>query len=165
MFSQAGDSGSNGDNMHGVITVKKAARLRVGKKHFRNVALAFVMISAAGCALTPEPITPEERAALVSTDRRHLFENQEPVTGPISLEEAIARAIKYNYDYRLTAMDQALQNRQLDLSRYDMLPKLAASAAGTARSNENLTVSENTRTGVGPPIPRSARTRNAPPPT
>ena len=134
--------------MHGVITVKKAARLRVGKKHFRNAALAFVMISATGCAVTPEPITPEERVALIAADRKHLFENQEPVTGPISLEEAIARAIKYNYDYRLTAMDQALQNRQLDLSRYDMLPKLVASAAGTARSNENLTVSENTRTGV-----------------
>jgi outer membrane protein TolC len=133
--------------MHGVITVKKAARLRVGKKRFRNAALAFVMISATGCAVTPEPITPEERVALIAADRKHLFENQEPVTGPISLEEAIARAIKYNYDYRLTAMDQALQNRQLDLSRYDMLPKLVASAAGTARSNENLTVSENTRTG------------------
>jgi outer membrane protein TolC len=134
--------------MHDVITMKKAVRLQPGKKHLQYAALAFVMISAAGCALTPEPITPEERAALVSADRKHLFENQEPVTGPISLEEAIARAIKYNYDYRLTAMDQALQNRQLDLSRYDMLPKLAASAAGTARSNENLTVSENTRTGV-----------------
>lgn len=133
--------------MHDVITMKKAARLQPGKKHLHYAALAFVMISAAGCALTPEPITPEERAALVSADRRNLLENQEPVTGPISLEEAIARAIKYNYDYRLTAMDQALQNRQLDLSRYDMLPKLAASAGGTARSNENLTVSENKRTG------------------
>jgi outer membrane protein, multidrug efflux system len=29
-----------------------------------------------------------------------------------------------------------------------MLPKLVASAGGTARSNENLTVSENTRTGI-----------------
>lgn len=134
--------------MHDVITMKKAARLQPGKKHLRHAALAFVMISAAGCALTPEPITPEERAVLISADRKHLFENQEPVTGPISLEEAIARAIKYNYDFRLTAMDQALQNRQLDLTRYDMLPKLAASAGGTARSNENLTVSENTRTGV-----------------
>jgi outer membrane protein TolC len=131
--------------MHDVITMKKAARLQPGKKHLHYAALAFVMISAAGCALTPEPITPEERAALVSADRKHLFENQEPVTGPISLEEAIARAIKYNYDYRLTAMDQALQNRQLDLSRYDMLPKLVASAGGTARSSENLTVSENSK--------------------
>ena len=131
--------------MHGVITVKKAARIRAGKKHFRYAALAFVMISAAGCAVTPEPITPEERVALIAADRKHLFENQEPVTGPISLEEAIARAIKYNYDYRLTAMDQALQNRQLDLSRYDMLPKLVASAGGTVRSNENLTVSENSK--------------------
>jgi outer membrane protein TolC len=134
--------------MHGVITVKKAARLQAGKKHFRYAALAFVMISATGCAVSPEPITPQERVALITADRKHLFENQEPVTGPISLEEAIARAIKYNYDYRLTAMDQALQNRQLDLSRYDMLPKLVASAGGTARSNENLTVSENTRTGI-----------------
>jgi outer membrane protein TolC len=139
--------------MHGVITVKKAARIRAGKKQFQYAALAFVMISATGCAVTPEPINPEERVALIAADRQRLFENQETVTGPITLEEAIARAIKYNYDYRLTAMDQALQNRQLDLTRYDMLPKLVASAAGTARSNENLTVSENKRTGQLSPDP------------
>ena len=103
---------------------------------------------------------------MIAADRKHLFENQEPLTGPISLEEAIARAIKYNYDYRLTAMDQALQNRQLDLSRYDMLPKLVASAGGTARSNENLDRQrEQAHWRQISPIPRSARIRNAPPPT
>jgi multidrug efflux system outer membrane protein len=70
------------------------------------------------------------------------------VTAPITLEEAMARAIKYNLDYRLGAMEQALQNRQLDVTRYDMLPKLVAGAGGTVRSNENLSVSRNTATGL-----------------
>ncbi|UEM02789.1 TolC family protein [Skermanella rosea] len=122
-------------------------RLR-GGRHFQLAALGLALLSASGCAITPEPVTPEERSALIAADRQALFRNQEPVTGPISLEEAMARAIKYNLDYRLTAMDQALQNRQLDLSRYDMLPRLVAAAGGTARSNENLSVTENTRTGV-----------------
>ena len=134
--------------MTGIISGGRVRRRLRGGRHFQIAALGLALLTASGCAITPEPVTPEERSALIAADRQALFRNQEPVTGPISLEEAMARAIKYNLDYRLTAMDQALQNRQLDLTRYDMLPRLVAAAGGTARSNENLSVSENTRTGV-----------------
>jgi outer membrane protein TolC len=133
--------------MNGITYDERLTVRLTGKRYLTSVALCALLLSA-GCALSPEPVTPEERAALISADRGNLFRDQEPVTGPITLEEAMARAIKYNLDQRLTVMEQALQNRQLDLSRYDMLPKLVAGAGATARSNENLSISENTRTGV-----------------
>lgn len=100
-------------------------------------------LAVSGCAVTPEPLTEADRLTQASADRSVLFTMQEPVTGPISLEEAVARALKYNLDRRLAVMDAALQQRQLDLSNYDMLPRLAADAGYTTRSNEAFSVSRN----------------------
>lgn len=96
-----------------------------------------------GCTVTPEPLTEADRLAQASADRSVLFTMQEPVTGPITMEEAIARALKYNLDRRLAIMDAALQQRQLDLSNYDMLPRLVAEAGYTTRNNEAFSVSRN----------------------
>ncbi len=111
-----------------------------------GAALALGLL-AAGCA-APEPIGIEERHALVKGDYEKLFAGQEPVAAPISLGEAMARAVKYNLDQRLALMEEALQARQLDVSNLDMLPKLVANAGYNTRSRDNLTVSRNIRTGV-----------------
>ena len=102
---------------------------------------------ATACSVTPEPLSVQERRVQVDADRAKLFTAQEPVSGPISLPEAMARAIKYNLDYRQAIMEEALQARQLDVSNLDMLPKLAANAGYTARNVPNLSRSLNTRTG------------------
>jgi outer membrane protein TolC len=72
----------------------------------------------------------------------------EPIRGPISLEEAIARALKYNLDRRTKMMEEALALSQLDVSRYDMLPKVVAAAGYTARSEYPITRSEDSVTGA-----------------
>jgi outer membrane protein TolC len=107
------------------------------------------LLAATGCAVTPEPLTQADVAARVAADRSVLFSKQEPITGPITLEEAIGRALKYNLDRRLAVMDAALQQRQLDLSGYDMLPRLAASAGYIARSNESLSLSRQLDGTIG----------------
>ena len=47
----------------------------------------------------------------------------------------LLRAFIYNLDYRLTLMEEALANRQLDVSRYDLLPEVTANAGYTSRNN------------------------------
>jgi len=125
------------------------AILKACRRPSPGVSLLVLALSAAlaGCAITPAPVTQAEQAAQASADRQLLFSDQEAVTGPISLNEAIARAIKYNLDHRLAVMEQALQNRQIDLSRYDILPKLAANAGYSTRSNENASSSRSYLTG------------------
>ncbi|WP_376964413.1 TolC family protein [Azospirillum sp. A26] len=96
--------------------------------------------------MTPEPLTVDQQLAQVTQDRSRLFVDQEPVTGPITMAEAMARAIKYNLDSRQALMEEMLQNRQLDVTSYDMLPRMAASAGFVTRSPANETYSRNTTT-------------------
>ncbi|MEG0883047.1 MAG: hypothetical protein RSH52_17540, partial [Janthinobacterium sp.] len=42
----------------------------------------------------------------------------------VTLEEAIARAIKYNAVQRLRAMEEAVAQGTYQVSKFDMLPKL-----------------------------------------
>lgn len=95
--------------------------------------LAVVLLS--GCSVTPVALTPDEIQQGSAADMSAMFENQEPVTGPITLYEAIARAVKYNLDHRLKMMEDALAKKQLDLVRYDQLPELTAQAGYYSRDN------------------------------
>ncbi len=104
---------------------------------------AAALVLLAGCTVTPEPFNHAERAAQVRSDRAMLYVNQDPVNGPVSLEEAIARALNYNLDRRVAVMEQAVQLRQFDLSRFDLLPSVVSEAGYHVRSKEQLSTSRN----------------------
>ncbi|MET3761791.1 TolC family protein [Sphingomonas sp. UYEF23] len=89
----------------------------------------------AGCAVKPEPLTVSQIAKTADRNFALVDAEQEPVTGPIDLYEAMARALKYNLDYKVEMMNNALKVRELDLSRYDMLPQLVANGGYAGRSN------------------------------
>ncbi|SFA89030.1 TolC family protein [Azotobacter beijerinckii] len=90
-----------------------------------------------GCSVTPKPMSSEEINTRVAHDQLKMFVDQEPVSRAIGFNEAVARALKYNLDYRLKLMESALSNGLADLSRYDMLPNLLLSAGYTSRSNDS----------------------------
>lgn len=99
--------------------------------------VALVSIAAlAGCAVNPKPLSGDEIATRINNDRAKMFADQAPVAGPISLAEASARAIKFNLDARLKIMEEALAVGQLDVSRWDMFPRLLANAGYVNRSND-----------------------------
>lgn len=100
------------------------------------VLVAMCVILAAGCAIQPAPLTDAQNIERVRQDQASLYANQEPLDGPLTLSEAIARALLYNYDSRVAMMDAVLQDENLDLMGMDMLPQLAANAGFTHRSNE-----------------------------
>ena len=89
----------------------------------------------AGCAVKPEPLTPSDLQTTAERNFQTVDADQEPVAAPIDLYEAMARALKYNLDYKVELMDEALKSRELDLSRYDMLPQLVASGGYAGRNN------------------------------
>lgn len=110
------------------------------------VIVMAVLLSA--CAINPETLSEVEQGELVAADRVKMFIEQEPITGAISLEEALDRALANNLDSRMMMVEEALSNDQLDLSRYDMLPQLTLNSGYTNRSNENLILSRDTATDV-----------------
>ena len=89
----------------------------------------------AGCAIMPEPLTSEELEQRIQVDLQNLSEYQEPVSRPITLYDAMARALKFNLEARVQGLKEMVAHRQLDLAHYDMLPKLVADGAYNGRSN------------------------------
>jgi len=98
------------------------------------VLLLCLALGITGCAIHPKPLTTDEIEARADRDLAAMFQDQEPVDGPVDLYTAMARAVKYNLDYRLRLMEQVLSRKNLDVSRYDLLPELAASAGYNHRS-------------------------------
>ena len=101
----------------------------------------------AACSVTPVPITEMEHKQRVAADISTLYVDQEQVEAPITLHEAIARAIKYNLDHRLKVMESALANRMFAVSQLDLLPKAGFSGGYTERSNEAASSSKSLATG------------------
>ncbi len=103
-----------------------------------NKGLALVSASTlflGACATVPEPFTAAELNETAASNFERVDVDQEPVTAPIDLYEAMARSLKYNLDYKVELMEIALRDRELDLQRYDMLPQLVASAGYAGRNN------------------------------
>jgi outer membrane protein TolC len=89
---------------------------------------------------------PEVRAAL-QEDKTALSRGVEPLNGPLTLDNAIARAIKYNAERRFRAMEQAVAQDTFEAGKYDMLPKLVAAAGYRDRNNDLITRSTDSVTG------------------
>ena len=102
----------------------------------RSLALLFLALLIAGCAVTPTPLTSQEIAQRVVNDRQKMYADQEAIRGPLSLSEVSARAIKYNLDYRLKIMEEALAQGVLDVAQWDMFPRLLLNAGYAHRSND-----------------------------
>lgn len=73
---------------------------------------------------------------LAQEDLASLMRGTEPVTAPLSMADATARAVRHNLEFRVRQMEASVAARQLDLSSYDMLPRLALSAGYTWRDND-----------------------------
>jgi len=111
--------------------------------------LPLVAVALAGCgSIQPQAVPQSQIAAQAATDRQTAASGVEPVKGALSLEEAIARAMKYNLERRTRMMEEALAVNQLDVSRYDMLPKLVASAGYLERSEYLTTRAIDSVTGA-----------------
>jgi hypothetical protein len=104
-------------------------------------------MTVSACTILPKPVTPAEVHSRVTADQVKIYAGQEPIDKPLSFEEAVARALKYNLDYRLKLMESALASGQAELVTYDMLPSLLASAGYVSRNNYYVTDSENIYTG------------------
>lgn len=96
-----------------------------------------------GCTVTPVAITKQQLEQQRDTDLEKIFAGQQPVEKPITLYEAIARALKYNLDQRLKIMEEALARGELDVMRYDLLPELTAQAGYHWRNNQPGASSES----------------------
>jgi outer membrane protein TolC len=112
------------------------------------VAVSLALSLAACGTVKPVAFTPEVKKERVTTDLAKMYEEQEAVSKPLSFEDAAARALKYNLDYRLKLAEQAFAMNMLDVSRYDMLPKMLVGAGWMNRNNDSGGTSVGIQSGV-----------------
>jgi outer membrane protein TolC len=101
---------------------------------FSVAALAGFLLT--GCALKQQPLAEGALAKQAAESFEMLDAEQTPVSVPLSLAEAISRALKYNLELRGKLLEQSLAAGELEAGNFDMLPKLVADAGYSWRSNE-----------------------------
>lgn len=115
---------------------------------FRTLAACVLFACLAGCVTNPNIVSKKEVSDRVDRDFSQMFSETPDPGANISLEEAIARALKYNLDNRLKLMEAVVAQQRLDLLDFKKLPQLAANAGYTVRSRRQASSSLNLGTGV-----------------
>lgn len=123
-------------------------------------SISVLALAVGGCAVTGQPIDRSVSEQRAQQDLAIMFNEQEPLNGPLTLHEAMARAVKYNLEARLKVMEEAMAQRQVDLATFDMLPRMALSAGYAGRSNISASSSESIRTGTQSLEPSTSQDRD-----
>ncbi|MEO5362278.1 MAG: TolC family protein [Magnetococcus sp. DMHC-8] len=114
----------------------------------RLALMGGTLLGLLACTIAPNPLTTKQIASAVQEDQKILFVDQEPVRSPIDLYEAVARAMKYNLDYRVAMLEKTVALSEVDLSSYDVLPRLASRAGFDSRSTPEATSGLSVTTGA-----------------
>jgi len=119
------------------------------RKHFPPIRLPYLLLLfiLAGCAVSPQPFSQADLQGKAQSDLKEIFSDQESLTEELTLYDAMARAIKYNLNYKVKLLEDARAQGILDQSKKDLLPQLVASAGYATRNNYNASYSENLSTG------------------
>ena len=80
----------------------------------------------------------------------------EVLSRPLTVDDAIALAMRYNLDSRVKALEEVIAAGKADLSMFAMLPQLAASGGISRRNPRSLTTSQDLSTGAITTAPSSS---------
>jgi len=119
------------------------------RKRIISVSTLLISIFSVSACSILQPVAYDE-ADLLGQARSDLVRssyNVEPIVDAITLEEALARALKYNLEIRTRMMEEALALNQLGVDGYDLLPKILAQAGYSGRNKERMTQSREVETG------------------
>ena len=130
------------------------------KKSQALFAVSLLTLTISGCAVTSQPIERGVSEQRAQSDLQAMFADQETLSAPLTLHEAMARAVKYNIEARLKVMEEAMAQRQVDLATFDMLPRMALSAGYAGRSNISASSSQSIETGTQSLEPSTSQDRD-----
>lgn len=105
------------------------------------------IVSLNGCLIKPHALDQQEVRARVVKDYQAILSGGEPISEPIDLYEAVARALKYNLDARVKTMQAQLAHQQLNVANYTLLPQVSANAGYDGRNNFSGGVGRSLVTG------------------
>ena len=131
-------------------------------KLFKVTIFMSLVLLVGACSQTPEPLIKEQLQLSSKEDYEYLKETSKAAPIEIDLYQAIAIAIKNNRDLRLNLMDSALSQGQMDVVKFDMLPKLSVNAGYKVLREHPTSTSVNMETEGGEENKSAAEISNNP---
>jgi hypothetical protein len=121
---------------------------------------ALCAFGLSACIVSPKPFSAQDTQIRIGADLAAMFANQEPLTKPLTVHDAMARAVAYNLEARLRVMEHALSQRQIDSASMEMLPRMAADAGFVGRDNVSAASSQSLITRRQSLEPSTSQDRN-----
>jgi multidrug efflux system outer membrane protein len=121
---------------------------------------AIITSLLSACTITPTPLTDTDRYTQAKKDVAQLFSANDKSPSVLTYEAALARGIRFNYDYRIKLVNNALQAGQLRIAEFTMYPDLKTTASLYTRSNDYSTfgiTQQGQPTGILTSTPRTLR--------
>lgn len=124
----------------GLGAVRKGIVVRNHQKS-RAVGLLLCCLTTA-CAVESVPLTPEARAERSVTDLKQIKAMEYIPNGPITLHQAMARAVTFNLQRRVKEIEREIEDAELKTTSFDMLPSLDLDSARN-RDDQQLSSSDD----------------------
>ena len=115
---------------------------------FINSLALLGLIFTFGCAPTAAPVDNAVLLKTVTEDRTKIYKPANQIQQSIKIEEALARAIKYNLDTKVAELDALIAVDDVTLQMLNALPSINAKAQRQGRSNEGGSSSFSVLTGM-----------------
>ena len=107
------------------------------------------LVALSGCStIKPKPLETSKMLELGKAASLSAAQDVPPLGATLTLEESIARALKYNLNQRARLIEQSLALNIWKAGNYDMLPKALASAGRSYRDTDLITRSKDSVTGL-----------------
>ena len=100
-----------------------------------------------GCGWSGDPVGVDEQATNLKGDISALYGDQEPITAPLTLYEAMARGIKYNINNRVALMEEALAGSNTSVQTLGMLPGLDLEGGYVGRNKPEVISARSNASG------------------
>jgi len=124
--------------------------IKFGNKRYKKetvLSLIAMVLIVSGCSVQTQPIDFEANSVVSYQRIDTIIKDEEPITGPISLYEAMARALKYNLDEKIELLDEEFRRKQTAVTQLGMIPSITASFGVDSRNNESGSSSRSILSG------------------
>lgn len=106
------------------------------RRSYRLIGSLTILGLVAGCSVTPEPMSAADRSARSVADLQRINQMEYVPAQPITLNQAIARAVAFNLQRRVKEIEREIEDAELQTKSFEMLPSLDLDAARNKTSKQ-----------------------------